>query len=250
MALAEFRFYEELNDFLAPEHRKRAVRRDSPAEATVKHVIEAFGVPHTEVELILANGESVDFAYRVRAGDRVSVYPKFERLDIAPLLKVRERPLRELRFIADAHLGGLARRLRMLGFDVLYRNSYDDAEVARIARDEGRVVLTRDRNLLMHRAITHGSYIHAIDPRRQLAEVLDRLDLRRAIRPFTRCLCCNAPLQPVDKSAIAERIPPTTRRYYDNYWQCTGCAHIYWQGSHWRRMQAEVKALNGATGGS
>jgi hypothetical protein len=248
MAAAEFRFYEELNDFLAAQHRKRAVRRDCPAEATVKHVIEAFGVPHTEVELILANGASVDFSYRVREGDRVSVYPKFERLDITPLLKVRERPLRELRFIADAHLGALARRLRMLGFDVLYRNSYDDAEVARIARDEGRVVLTRDRNLLMHRAITHGSYIHATEPRRQLAEVLIHLDLHRAIRPFTRCLRCNEPLQPVDKSTIAERIPPTTRRYYDEYWQCTGCEHIYWQGSHWRRMQAQVEALVGADG--
>ena len=147
MAVANFRFYEELNDFLPHRRRRCAFACVCARGATVKHAIEALGVPHTEVELILANSESVDFSYLVQEGDRISVYPVFESLDVTPVLKVRAEPLRRTRFIADAQLGGLARYLRMLGFDTLYENGYTDAQVARISADEQRIVLTRDRAL-------------------------------------------------------------------------------------------------------
>ena len=202
MVTATFRFYEELNDFLAPERRRREFTVPCARAATTKHMIEALGVPHTEVELILLNGESVGFDTLLRDGDRVAVYPKFEAFDITPLLRVREQPLRETRFVADAHLGGLAHLLRMMGFDTLYDNGFADDEIERIAAAQGRIVLTRDRDLLKRRSITHGCYVHALRPQQQLREVFDRLDLARSARPFTLCLRCNAALHAVDKAQV------------------------------------------------
>jgi len=236
-AHATFRFYAELNDFLPRERRQRAFGYRCARAATVKNAIEALGVPHTEVELILVNGASAPFTRPVRDGDRVSVYPKFEAFDVAPLLRVREQPLRRLRFVADAHLGGLARMLRMLGFDTLFRNDYLDSEVRAVGIVEGRVVLTRDRELLKCRGITHGCFVHALRPQDQLREVVERLQLTGSARPFTLCLHCNLPLLPIDKDAIAERLPPRVAAVYDRFSWCEGCDRVYWEGSHWARMR-------------
>ena len=158
-----------------------------PSGATVKQAIEALGVPHAKVEVILANGESVDFSYVVQEGDRISVYPVFESLDVTPVLKVRANPLRRTQFIADAQLGGLAKYLRVLGFDTLYDSDYTDAQVACIAAEDQRIVLTRNRALLMHEQISHGCLVRETRPRKQLEEMVARLDLYRAINPFSRC---------------------------------------------------------------
>lgn len=188
MVTANFRFYAELNEFLAPGRRRHAFDSPCAQSATVKHMIEALGVPHTEVELVLVNGESVGFGLMLEEGDRVAVYPKFETFDVSPLLRVRDTPLRITRFVADAHLGGLARLLRMAGFDTLYDNNFGDSEIAAIAAQQGRIVLTRDRDLLKRRSITHGCYLHAQKPAQQLRELFERLDLARSVRPFSLCL--------------------------------------------------------------
>jgi len=242
-AVASFRFYEELNDFLPLQRRKRDLAFACSPGATVKHAIEALGVPHTEVELILANGESVDFCYVVQQGDRISVYPAFESLDVTTVLKIRAQPLRRTRFIADAHLGRLAKYLRMLGFDTLYDNGFTDAQVARISADDQRIVLTRDRALLMHKLIDHGCYVRGIRPRQQLQEIISRLDLYRAIKPFSRCLRCNQELEPVDKEAIHDRLPSRSAPFYSRFWICNECGRIYWEGSHWRRMERLIGEL-------
>jgi uncharacterized protein with PIN domain len=238
-----FRFYEELNDFLAPEHRRREFTRAVAPTATVKHAIEALGVPHTEVELVLVNGESVGFERLLAEGDRVAVYPTFEALDITSLLRVRERALRETRFIADAHLGGLARLLRLLGFDTLYGNAWPDEEIARHALEQRRIVLTRDRDLLKRRDITHGCYVHALHGPAQAREILDRLDLRASARPFTRCLECNGLLHAVDKAEVEARLPPFVRERHDRFAACEGCGRVYWEGTHWARMRGTIEAL-------
>ena len=238
MVIATFRFYEELNDFLAPERRRCEFSAPCARAATTKHMIEALGVPHTEVELILVNGESAGFDRLLRDGDRVAVYPKFEALDITPLLRVREWPLRVTHFVADAHLGGLARLLRMAGFDTLYRNDYGDSEIAAISIREARIVLTRDRELLKQRGITHGCYVHALKPAQQFREIVNRLDLARSMRPFRLCISCNAPLRAVDKVVVFDRLPPSVQANYENFTTCDLCGGVFWQGSHWKRMQA------------
>jgi uncharacterized protein len=242
-ATATFRFYEELNDFLAPERRGRAFECRCARAATTKHMIEALGVPHTEVELVLVNGESAGFDRVLDDGDRVSVYPKFEALDITPLLRVRDRVLRETRFVADAHLGGLARLLRLTGFDTLYDNGFRDDEIERLAREQGRIVLTRDRDLLKRRGVTHGCYVRALRSQDQLREVFDRLDLARSARPFTRCLSCNAHLRPIDKALVEAQLPPAVRAQYRSFAACEGCGRVFWEGTHWRRMREMVDAL-------
>ena len=243
MVTATFRFYEEVNDFLPPERRRRAFSCLCARRATTKHMIEALGVPHTEVELVLLNGESVGFGALLREGDRVAVYPKFEALDITPLLRVRAQALRSTRFVADAHLGGLARLLRMTGFDTLYDNHFQDDEIERIAGAQERVVLTRDRELLKRRGVTHGCYVHALHPAQQLREIFDRLDLARSARPFTLCLNCNAPLRAIDKAQVAAALPPSVRERYQRFSTCDVCGGVYWEGSHWERMRALVQGL-------
>jgi uncharacterized protein len=241
MAQIEFRFYEELNDFLAPRLRKRSFAYRGAPGASVKHAIEALGVPHTEVELIFVDGVSVGFQHALHGGERVAVFPKFEALDVSPLLRVRAQPLRETRFVADAHLGGLARYLRFLGYDTLFHNAWNDRELVAIALAEHRIVLTRDRELLKRRDVTHGCYLRATAPLAQLRELARRLDLA-AGTGSGRCLLCNTPLSSVSKSDVAARLLPDTRAAHDFFWRCERCDKIYWRGSHWRRLSMRVEA--------
>jgi uncharacterized protein len=239
--MATFRFYEELNDFLTPERRRREFFCRCAQGATVKHMIEALGVPHTEVELVLVNGESMGFERLLHEDDRVAVYPRFEALDVTPLLRVREHPLRVTRFVADAHLGGLARLLRMAGFDTLYDNHFYDSEIVAISVREGRILLTRDRELLKWREITHGCYVHALKPAEQLREIVRRLDLAGSARPFTLCLHCNSPLLALDKALALPRVPPAVRESHERFSTCAMCQRVYWEGSHWRRMSTLLR---------
>lgn len=240
---ANFRFYEELNDFLPPERRKRDIEyrfRDRPA---IKDPIETLGVPHSEVDLILVNGASVGFDQPLADGDRVAVYPVFESLDIAPLQRLRPAPLRRTRFVVDVNLGKLARRLRMLGFDTAWRNDYADREIVEVARRERRIVLTRDRRLLFHREITHGYWVRADDPATQVDEVLARLDLYRDVRPLCRCLRCNGEIEAVSRAEVWDELEPLTRRYYREFYRCPDCRQVYWEGSHVTRMSAAIRAM-------
>lgn len=229
---AEFRFYAELNDFLPLEQRKRTMHYCFSGHPGIKDPIEVFGVPHTEVDLIVVNGHPVGFDHQLQAGDRVAVYPVFQSLDISSLLKLREEPESKPRFIMDVNLGKLAKRMRLLGFDSLYRNDYRDTEVANFAVNEQRIVLTRDRRLLYIKRISHGYWVRAVDVESQVDEVLRRFDLRGSIQPFARCLICNGVLAPVAKADILDRLEPKTRLYYEVFHRCNDCRRIYWEGSH------------------
>jgi len=245
VAFVTLRFYEELNDFLPPSQRKRDIPLTFVPPAPVRHLIETLGVPHTEVELVLLNGESVGLEAPLADGDRLAIYPQFESLDVTPLLRIRPRPLRDPRFLADAHLGRLAGYLRMLGFDTRYGGPGDDRELAARAAQERRILLTRDRALLMHRVVTHGCYVREPLPRGQLEYLLQRLDLCRLIRPFTRCIRCNGVLQPVDKALVLDRLPGGVRQCCHEFRQCGECGRVYWKGTHYRRMLEMIRALCG-----
>ena len=204
-------------------------------------MIEALGVPHTEIDLILVDGTPVDFSHRLRDGEQVGVYPALPALALdAPPLRP---PARGLRFIADAHLGQLARFLCLLGFDVLYRNDYSDAEVARIAAEQERVVLTRDRDLLIRKEIVYGCYLHALERDGQVLEVMRRFRLAPAVRALSRCLSCNGLLRVVDKEAVAQRVPHHSRQAYERFYECDCCAQVYWEGSHVTRMRLRVEQV-------
>jgi len=242
-----FRFYEELNDFLPPDQRKREVKVAFDPPVPVRHLIEECGVPHTEVELILRNGVSVGLEEPAADGDRIAVYPLFEAIDITPLVRIRDRPLREPRFLADAQLGKLARFLRMLGFDTRYAQDCGadpgDRALVRIAGEERRILLTRDRALLMHRSLTHGCFVRSKDPQEQLAQVIARVDLCGALRPFSRCMECNGGLVEVEPVAVVDQLPEKVREGQKEFWRCGGCGRVYWKGTHYQRMTAFIEAI-------
>ena len=240
---AEFRFYEELNDFLKPEQRQQTVVYRFDGHPGIKDPIEALGVPHVEVELIVVNGESVGFDYRLKDGDRVAVYPVFESFDVSPAVKLREKPLRKIAFVVDVNLGRLARLLRLLGFDALFSNAYADDEIVAISEAQGRIVLTRDRRLLHAKAVTHGYWVRSVWPRRQVDEVVRRFDLAGLIRPFSRCADCNGRIEPVAKDAVADRLEPKTKKYYEKFYRCPDCGKIYWEGSHVDKLRERFKGV-------
>jgi hypothetical protein len=239
----EVRAYAELNDFLAPEIRGATVRRPFRPHQTVKDVLEAMGIPHTEIDLILVNGEPADFDHRPTAGDRIAAYPMFEALDVGSTTRLRPVPLREPRFVVDVNLGRLARLLRVLGFDVWWSSDADDATLAHVSLDEQRILLTRDRGLLKRRAITHGLFVHSQHPEEQTLEVIRRLDLRQRLAPLTRCLQCNGKLAAVAKHEVIDQLEPLTRQYYEEFSRCAECGRIYWAGSHHARLVGLVERL-------
>ena len=238
-----FRFYAELNDFLPAERRQESFIQTFDGAPAVKDVIEAIGVPHTEIDLILVDGVSVGFSHQLRGGERVAVYPMFERLDIAAATRLRPRPLREPRFILDVHLGRLARYLRLLGFDAAYANDLTDADIAARSVAEQRIVLTRDRDLLKRSAVTHGYWLRNTDPRRQVMEVVDALDLGGRIRAFSRCMECNTELETVAEPTVRDWLPDGIRGRYARIACCAGCGRLYWPGSHHARLASLVGTL-------
>ena len=242
MLVAHFRFYAELNDFLPPERRFTEFAYSFLDVAPVKDRIESFGVPHVEVDLILVNGQSVDFGYRVQDGDRISVYPVFEAFDIAGLTRLRPEPLRDPRFVLDVHLGRLTAYLRMLGFDTLYQNQWADERLAEISQIEHRILLTRDVGLLKRGSVTHGYYVRATQPRQQLSEVVGRFDLGRLAKPFSRCLRCNALLARADKDQVRGQLPVQVALLHDEFLRCPDCGRAYWKGGHFRRMRQLIDA--------
>lgn len=246
MGHALFRFYAELNDHLPPEEQYRTLEKQFYVPSTVKDMIESFGIPHTEVDLITANGESVDFSHLVRDGERIAVYPVFESVDITPALRVREAPLREARFVLDVHLGKLAAYLRMLGFDTVYRSCFTDPELVRVSVREKRILLTRDRGVLKHGDVTRGYWIRSTDSREQLIEVVQRFDLANAVTPFTRCMACNGVLEAVAKEEVRTRIAPRVADTHEDFKRCPQCGRIYWKGSHYERMLQLVENVTGA----
>ena len=241
------RVYGSLNDFL-PAHRRQVtwphVVDDHPS---VKDLLESLGVPHPEIDLILVNGLSVPFDYTVQSADRIAVFPQFMTLDAGMLTCVRPQPLDTVRFVADVHLGKLARHLRLIGFDTAYHADADDAALAELADREGRILLTRDQGLLKRRIVAHGYFIRATHPHRQLVEVLRRFD-PLDLQPFSRCLRCNDLLREVPKSAVDSALLPRTRQHYDRFQVCSGCGRIYWQGSHWKRLKHAIDAAREEAG--
>ncbi|WEF35851.1 Mut7-C RNAse domain-containing protein [Pseudoduganella chitinolytica] len=235
MVTATFRFDTALDTFLPRERRGHAWTVPCARAATVKHMVEALGVPHTEVGTVTIDERPAPLDELL--ADGASVY--------VPAAQPVVLPAAEARFVADAHLGALARFLRMAGFDTLYDNAIDDAAVEACARDDGRIALTRDRELLKRRGVLRGAYVRALKPEQQLHEVFRRFGLAGAMRPFTRCLSCNTPLRTVPKTQVEARLPPSVRATHEHFLACDTCHGVFWQGSHWRRMRGLLDNVAG-----
>jgi aminoglycoside phosphotransferase family enzyme len=246
---ARFRFYEELNDFLPEKRRKVGFSHGFEGTPSVKDTIQAIGVPHGAIDLILVDGRSVGFDHRLHGGERVAVYPVFERLDISPIVHLRPEPLRKVRFALDVHLGKLARHLRMLGFDTAWEREWDDADIIDCALNQKRIILTRDLGILKQSRVTHGYWLRSHQPMEQVVEVLEALDLMRAVKPFTRCLECNGKLEEISQtdaaSATDDLVDPEILNRFNRFWCCKDCRKIYWRGSHFERMLQKVRLIAG-----
>ena len=244
MFQAFFHFYGNLNDFLPSERQQVTFSRLIKEPGSIKDAIEALGVPHPEIDLILIDGYSVDFSYLLQENDRVSVYSKAAAKPANVLSKVRPLELESYAFVLDVHLGKLARYLRFLGFDTLYRNDYDDEELARISHEQQRVLLTQDSGLLKRSLVIYGYRVRSPQPKTQVKEILDRFDLYSAIVPFDRCSRCNGRLLPVKKAAILPLLPHFTALHYDQFFQCQSCKQVYWKGAHYQKMQGLIAELS------
>ncbi len=237
------RFYEELNDFLPAGKRKKRISHNFIDRTSIKDLIESLGVPHTEVDLILVNGKSVSFQYLIKDKDYISVYPVFESFDIAGLQKLRPKPLRHPRFICDVHLGKLARDLRMLGFDVYYKNNLTDNEIVKLSLKERRAILTRDLGILRRSEVSHGYFVRNTHPQKQIKEIIDRFQLDEQIKPFTRCLVCGSRLVNIPRKRALEKVPEKVRLQQNKFYFCKSCDKIYWRGSHFQKMNSIIRPL-------
>jgi uncharacterized protein with PIN domain len=243
MKSVSVRFYEELNDFLPMKKRKSTLIIPFSGRQTVKDIIESQGVPHAEVDLILVNGQSVDFARIIRENDQISVYPEFESLDISEVTRLKNRPLRNPKFVLDVHLGRLARYLRAMGFDTLYRNDYSDIDIVNISNLEKRIILTRDKGLLMRNSVQRGYWMRNINVKDQAVEVVKKFDLYGLINPFKRCMECNGLIKPVSKESILEHLEFKTKEYFNHFFRCTKCHKIFWKGTHYDRMNQFITKI-------
>jgi uncharacterized protein with PIN domain len=236
MSKVSFRFYEELNDHLPQAMRQVWIESGIETPASVGEKIQSLGVPLDEIDLILVNEQSKSFDYLLQDGDRVSVYPVFESFDLSEIIQVREKPLRDPRFICDVQLGRLCKYLRMLGWDTHYSNLYTPDDLIELSLEEKRIILTRNVRLARHKRVTHALWIRSSDPLEQLKELVTKLHLSNQANPLTRCLVCNGLLVPVEKHKILSRLEPRTAKYYTEFFDCLTCDQIYWKGSHYANM--------------
>lgn len=243
MKTARIRFYEELNDFLPPQKRKQRYEINFAGTPSIKDVIESQGVPHTEIDLILVNGTSVRFNYKLKNEDDVSVYPIFESFDISSLQRLHAKPLRNPKFVLDVHLGTLAKYMRMFGFDTKYQNDFLDKLIIEISLREKRTVLTRDLGILKQKKLTHGYYVRNTKPVKQIEEVIGRFDLKNVIKEFSRCVRCNTVLRPIEKEKVINEIPPKVRIAHSEFFYCTVCKKIYWKGTHCDKMKVLIEKM-------
>ena len=241
-ASAHFRFYGSLNDFLNKKFRHRTLVYHFNPGQTLKDAIEAMGVPHPEVQMILQDDQPVSFRKALKSSVRIAVYPFFYKFDIPPNFLVNRETHQKLKFILDVHLGKLAKYLRFAGLDTLLFPSLNDNEIVQIGSRENRIILTRDIGVLKHRMVTFGYWLRSQDPKEQFWELIHHFRIGpEDFDPWTRCSICNGPIKKVPKQKIGAYLKPGTRQYFTEFFQCTGCGRVYWKGSHYQKLNAWIE---------
>ncbi|MCB2184030.1 MAG: Mut7-C ubiquitin/RNAse domain-containing protein [Desulfobulbaceae bacterium] len=225
--------------------RLDCVRVELSRKSSVKDVIESYGIPHPEVEKILADGRDVDFEFAICGNEKIDVFPISADSDFSKTSLLRNESIAEPRFLIDVNVGKLASKLRFLGFDTFFDPNLGDETLAAISSCQRRILLTKDRNLLKRKIVTFGHLVRAGKPKDQLLEVVRLFRLKEKINPFTRCLQCNGLLAAVTKREILHLLEPLTKKYFDVFYQCPCCRKIYWPGSHRDRMEIELQTILG-----
>lgn len=226
-----------LADLLSRKFRKDGVISfDLQRKTSVKDLIESVGIPHPEIDQIIVENKEVDFNYIVAQGVKIDVYPISSKTDFFKPTILRPTPLESYRFVVDVNVAKLTPKLRQLGFDTLYQNNFNDEELALVSGNQQRVLLTRDCNLLKRKVVDFGHLVRAGCPDEQIVEVIELFNLKKNIRPYSRCLTCNGDLLPVSKEEILHLLQPLTRKYYNHFCQCLNCQKLYWAGSHREKM--------------
>jgi uncharacterized protein len=243
MPFISIRCYAELNDFLPPNRRFISFPLSLPANTLLKDLANIIGIPSDLIDLVLVNNKPVDLSYNLAENDRVAFYPVFESFDISSVTTVRDHPLRQPKFLLDAHLGKLAHHLRMFGFDAVYQNNWTKEFLVTISRNENRILLSRSRSLVNIELLTRAYLIKETDSHLQLIEILERFDLYSLASPFTRCIECNSKLQLVEKEAILSRIPQKVKDWCSEFQLCSSCDRIYWKGSHYQHMKIFIQNI-------
>lgn len=228
---ASFHFHGNLIDFITSPGKKGFIHYSFTGMPSIKDAIESIGIPHTEVKEISTRGHTLSITETLYDGNCIEVYP-FSEIQDSPD-----------KFILDVHLGKLARLIRLMGFDVLYENHYSDKDIIDLIIKEQRVVLTRDKGLLKHKAVLWGYWLRSQDPYEQLKEVYYRYQLKKNMQPFSRCLLCNGLLHSIEKEKVEQVLPPRTKLFFHEFYQCQDCGKVYWKGSHYERMLQQIKGI-------
>lgn len=243
MPSVNFTFHGDLNFFLQRRQKNQTIHYEFDWKATLKDMLEAQGPPHPEVELLVVNGVSVGWEHIVQDNDDIQAYPNFDALDLPEKIQlIPPYPIKP-KFILDTHLGKLAGYLRMMGFDTLYRNDYEDDVLAQVSHDETRILLTRDLGVLKRGIVTYGYFVRNTNPQKRLLEISQRYNLAPQIEPFRYCMKCNGIVEAVDKQAVIDHIPHDTAEYYSEFQQCQSCQQIYWKGSHHQKMERLIDTV-------
>ncbi|MCR4417844.1 MAG: Mut7-C RNAse domain-containing protein [Ignavibacteria bacterium] len=233
------KFYGSLKDFL-PQKFKKVINHQFIDVTSVKDLIEGFNVPHTEVDIILVNGKSVNFDYLINDGDEIKVYPPDNKLKSKNLRHLYNRIRGKPKFICDVNLGGLAKNLRKLGLNVFYSNSISDDEIVKISIQSKIIVLTKDIGILKRKDVQYGYYVRNVYPQKQTIEVLKVFSVGKYIEPFSRCLECGTKLKRISREKAKSKLPDHFFEKQMKFYHCPTCDKIYWQGSHFERMSSQI----------
>lgn len=231
MRQAQLLAHGELVDHLGPNRAGRRFSVEFELPLGVRDLVQSCGIPHVEVGRLEVDGAASDWTKRVDGGASIELWPRYPLDHTEP----------DVRFLLDVHLGKLARLLRLLGFDTAYGNDASDQQLAARAAGESRILLTRDRGLLMRSVVQRGRWVRSTDPEKQAVEVLRAFDIGVETRPLTRCMDCNGVLEPAEPSAVV--VPPGVAARHSRYHRCACCGRVYWPGSHHVELEGTVDRI-------
>ncbi len=231
---ASFQFFGQCQDFIGEDLHDKPIEYAFNDKPSIKDAVEALGVPHPELGAIKVNQHYVDFNYALNDGDEVSVFPLPYQDESVALLYM---PKQGATFLLDVHLGGLARYLRIAGFNCLFETKdHGDALLAEVAAKENLTLLTRDIGLLKRAKVKYARWVRNVLPEAQFKEIVEHYQLAGQFKPMTRCVKCNGAINSVTKQSVKDEVPKGVLEWQDDFSRCNCCEQVYWKGTHYDKI--------------